>query len=58
MKFLIRLIEQMDNFNKEKAEQLSIEIHNAESEGYVLSSREDKYWLELTIKIQECYKKK
>jgi len=52
MKFLVRLIEQMDNFDIDKAEKLSLEIHKAESEGYSVSKREDKYWAELTSMIQ------
>ena len=57
MKFLTRLLLLVDNFNLEKAEELSLEIHKAESEGYNLFKREDKYWLEITDQIQEHYKK-
>jgi hypothetical protein len=51
MKFLIRLIEQLNNFDLKKAEALSVEIHEAESKGYNVSKREDKYWQEITEKI-------
>ncbi len=52
MKFLTRLIEQMDNFKFHETLKLSDEIHEAESNGYELTRREDKYWLELTIMIE------
>jgi len=57
-KFLTRLIELVDNFRLEGAEKLSLEMNKAESEGYELSKREDIYWLELTVLIQESYKNK
>jgi len=57
MRFLTKLILLIDNFDLEKAEELSIEIHDAEASGYLLYRREDKYWLELTDMIQAEYSK-
>jgi len=49
---LTRLIEQIDNFNAKDAMKLSMEIHEAEANGYEISNREDKYWLELTVLLE------
>ena len=50
-KFLERLREALENFDAYKAEHLSIEIHNAEDNGYIVSPLEDNLWLHLTNKI-------
>ena len=52
-KFLIQLVELLDNFRLEGALKLSDKIHKAELEGYELSKRENKYWMELTAMIEQ-----
>ena len=47
MKFLVRLIELVDNYNTREAELLAIEIGKEERKGYKLTNREEKYWNEL-----------
>jgi hypothetical protein len=43
----------MDKFQMQDALKLSAEIHKAESQGYTLSYREDKYRLELAAMIEK-----
>jgi len=56
-RFLVKLVEQMDNFRLGEALKLSDELHKAESDGYEISKREDKYWLELTLMIEQAREK-
>lgn len=51
--FLKRLKEvlQAKDWDQLKASQLSIEMHQAEEEGYELSSLEDSLWSSLTLRI-------
>lgn len=58
LRFYRRLKEQLDNFNLQKAESLSVEIHEAESNGYKIRKSEDKLWMDLTSKILEALSKK
>ncbi len=51
MRFLVRLIEQMNLFNHAKALNLSDEIYLAEADGYNLTKREEKYWRELLMQL-------
>ena len=43
------------NFNINRAEKLSIEIHNKESIGYTITCEENKLWSILTNMIQKEY---
>lgn len=43
------------HFNLEKAEALSVRIHEAEEQGYEISRKEDRLWIRLTEKIQSHY---
>ena len=56
--FKERLKEELNNFDLEKAEALSMEIHEAESEGYEISEIEDNRWIKLTDQIFGCYNRK
>jgi hypothetical protein len=40
-------------FNLEKAIELSAQIHEAESKGYLLSKREERLWERLTLLIEK-----
>ena len=51
-KFLVRLQEMANNFNREKFLDLSTEIQNAEGDGYEVSHMEDSLWKQLTIREQ------
>ena len=47
-KFMDKLKYALDDFDLDKAETLSEEIHSAESEGYVVTAAEDRLWERLT----------
>ncbi len=51
LKFKNLLQQQLKDFNLQKAELLSMAIHEAESKGYEVSKSEDRLWMELTSKI-------
>lgn len=53
MKFKTALENMLCRFRLDKAEELSIKIHDAEAKGYEISSTEDILWEKLTIKIQD-----
>lgn len=46
-RFLVRLIDLLDSFRVEGVNKIDIEIRKAEHNGYILSSRESKYYAEL-----------
>ena len=53
--FEAELINVLDSIDLERAESLSMRIHDAESNGYSVSDAEDSLWIELTDKITEHY---
>lgn len=46
-RFLIRLVELIDNYRKEGVNKIDAEIRVAERNGYILSARESKYYAKL-----------
>jgi succinate dehydrogenase/fumarate reductase flavoprotein subunit len=53
-RFLERLQAELKNFDTQKAQQLSLEIHEAEEAGYQVSPHEDRLWYHLTVKIADA----
>ena len=53
-RFLVRLIELIDNYRIEGVNKIDAEIRVAERNGYILSVRESKYYAELLrMKVDE-----
>lgn len=57
-KYKERLQEQLKNFNLERAETLSVEIHDAEIQGYTCSQKEEYLWADLSDMIIAAIMKK
>jgi hypothetical protein len=53
MKFIKRLENLLKQFDIDQAVVLSDQIQNAEENGYEISTREDRLWVNLTTKIMK-----
>lgn len=50
-----KLKRMLGSFNIDEAEKLSLEIHQAELNGYEISYAEDRLWEKLTAKVLRGY---